>query len=160
MGTTPVYPCSICGLTLPVDRFYPRKDPASKSGISSGCKSCRQMRVRTRYANDPIFRERQRAEGRRYSREGWKWVRYGLTRERYMQLSADGCAACGATENLCIDHDHSCCPAGRSCGQCVRGALCKPCNTAAGYLRDDPDRMMALAIYALTFTNVLAGRGD
>ena len=32
----------------------------------------------------------------------------------------------------CIDHDHSCCPESRSCGQCIRGVICSGCNTMLG----------------------------
>jgi hypothetical protein len=27
-----------------------------------------------------------------------------------------------------IDHDHDCCPGSYTCGKCVRGVLCAPCN--------------------------------
>lgn len=56
------------------------------------------------------------------------------------------CAACGSTADLKVDHDHACCPASRSCGQCVRGYLCHECNTAEGLLKT-PERATALALY-------------
>ncbi|MFB9248541.1 endonuclease domain-containing protein [Sphaerisporangium melleum] len=61
------------------------------------------------------------------------------------------CAACGATSNLKIDHDHTCCPAERSCGRCVRGYLCHECNTAEGLLKT-PERAASLAVYMAKFT--------
>ena len=37
-----------------------------------------------------------------------------------------------------VDHNHKCCPDKTSCGRCIRGLLCRLCNTAIGYLRDSP----------------------
>ena len=49
---------------------------------------------------------------------------------------------------LHVDHDHRCCPkAGKSCGKCVRGLLCRACNTALGLVRDNPGTLRALADY-------------
>lgn len=50
------------------------------------------------------------------------------------------CAVCGtrlsrrsASASPVIDHDHTCCPGGTSCGACIRGVTCQPCNTMVGY---------------------------
>jgi hypothetical protein len=82
-------------------------------------------------------------------------ARYNISAERWHEMCAGGCAVCGALERLCVDHDHSCCPGDTSCGNCVRGVLCGPCNTAEGLLGSDPDRALALAAYILTNRNVL-----
>lgn len=46
-----------------------------------------------------------------------------------------------------IDHDHDCCPGGNSCGSCLRGILCKSCNSGIGYLGDDPQAALRAAKY-------------
>ena len=75
--------------------------------------------------------------------------RYGLTPESYAALlgaHGGGCAICGAMPNaqrFPVDHDHDCCPdAKRSCGKCVRGILCVPCNVALGRLERYRDGFM------------------
>jgi hypothetical protein len=78
--------------------------------------------------------------------------RMGITLKEWEQLSKDGCNICsakpgkGTIRNLHVEHDHKCCPGSKSCGKCVRGAVCNRCNTAIGLyeknkLRDDyPNR--------------------
>lgn len=44
-----------------------------------------------------------------------------------------------------IDHDHDCCPKGKSCANCRRGLTCNRCNRAIGFFDDDPDLMRFVA---------------
>lgn len=78
--------------------------------------------------------------------------RYSLTWERVDFLWATEnrhCynPGCDSTESLHMDHDHSCCNTGRdrfSCGECLRGWLCRACNTALGLLKENPRRIEGL----------------
>ncbi|MET7939618.1 endonuclease VII domain-containing protein [Streptomyces sp. NPDC005302] len=80
---------------------------------------------------------------------------YGITVEQYddmLDAQHGVCAVCGAADpagkELAVDHDHACCPEpAKSCGKCVRGLLCWPCNVGIGHLRDDPKILTAAAAY-------------
>jgi len=37
-------------------------------------------------------------------------------------------------DTITVDHDHSCCPGPRTCGSCIRGLLCRHCNSGLGFL--------------------------
>jgi len=90
---------------------------------------------------------------------GWSrylYVTYGITPERYDALvreQAGLCAICrrppeqGRVKRLVVDHDHRCCPANRSCGECVRGLLCNWCNRLLGMATDDPERLRSAILY-------------
>jgi hypothetical protein len=85
------------------------------------------------------------------------WVgracRYGMTARdlHALYLRQDGrCYLCGdpLPTNLAkavVEHDHSCCGGGTSCGQCVRGIACAPCNRLIAAANDDPDRLRRIA---------------
>lgn len=70
---------------------------------------------------------------------------YGLTPEQYTaiwELQGGKCYTCQRNRASCVDHDHKCCPGKTSCGKCVRGLLCNPCNKGVlGHLRDSVEAL-------------------
>lgn len=67
---------------------------------------------------------------------------YHLTLEALNIMLEKGCAANGYGEcqgGLEIDHDHTCCnKTSKSCGKCVRKALCRKHNLALGRIESNP----------------------
>lgn len=99
-------------------------------------------------------RERTAARERPYdpiARHRWnqtyKLSRYGITSARFAEMlegQGHACAMCEEPfqegQKVCVDHDHACCPDERSsCGRCVRGLLCHPCNTSLGHIERKGD---------------------
>jgi ribosomal protein L15E len=88
---------------------------------------------------------------------GKKWrdqYLYGLSPERRAEMLAEqegNCYLCSEPLDLAesrkihVDHDHSCCRGVRSCGKCIRGLACEPCNKGIGAFGDDPERMRRAA---------------
>lgn len=119
--------CPSCEAWLPVAEYT--KCASTPDGLWKRCRTC------TRAAS--------------------LWSRYGLTLQAYEALLAEqggGCRICSRPPDglysLHVDHDHTCCSARKnSCGKCIRGLLCSPCNTALGLLMDDPARLRAAADY-------------
>jgi hypothetical protein len=80
-------------------------------------------------AANPDKQARYRATGRS--------KQYGMTADaRHAMYQAQGraCYLCRAPieewgRSTHVDHDHSCCPRGGSCGKCIRGLACHDCNT-------------------------------
>lgn len=78
--------------------------------------------------------------------------KYTLAPHLYRDMINAGCMICGEYSRMCIDHDHGCCDrSGRSCGKCVRGALCGNCNNMLGHGRT-PEILRAGAEYLDGFT--------
>lgn len=132
--------CTKCGEFKPEAEFH--KSKATTNGLTSRCAVC--VRINT----------------------AW---RYGLTEERYLSMLNEQrglCACCGepekamfkgATKALSIDHDHDCCPYGKSCGLCVRALLCSGCNSGHG-LTERPDLLRAKADYLEGWRPILIER--
>ena len=77
--------------------------------------------------------------------------KYGISGDQYLEMyAAQGgrCKICDVHESkldkrLHIDHDHACCPGAYDiCGKCVRGLICKKCNTSISYFEEDPQRLI------------------
>lgn len=92
-------------------------------------------------------------------RYAWSLVRqYGMTpeqRDAMAERQGHKCALCGRPESpdrrLHVDHDHACCPSpGMSCGKCVRGLICRPCNNALGLLGDNVEAAQRMVAYLRT----------
>jgi len=70
------------------------------------------------------------------------WRAYGLSDEDFGAMYRDQggrCAICEDETRLNVDHDHE---TGK-----VRGLLCRRCNVALGFLRDDPELADLAAAY-------------
>lgn len=77
----------------------------------------------------------------------------GITPEQFMMKyrGQNGrCKVCKVEvipDEMHIDHDHTCCPAAKSCGECVRDLLCGHCNKMLAFARDNAAILMAGAGY-------------
>lgn len=129
--------CNRCQLKSPED-FY--TDSRLSTGLMSSCKLCLSEQKKSDYrANPSIYHSRNLR-------------RYHMTLDEYdarLEEQGGGCAACGTTDpgrrRFLVDHDHACCPAGASCGECIRGLLCNGCNTALGVLENEEKVAMLMA---------------
>ena len=80
----------------------------------------------------------------------WSW-KYGIPQSAIAEMLENAqCSnqACNATNDLVMDHDHSCCRGNtKTCGKCNRGFLCRRCNTALGMLQDNPELIRGLLVH-------------
>jgi hypothetical protein len=89
---------------------------------------------------------------------------YGISAQQYaalLEFQGGRCAICrratGARKRLAVDHDHSCCRGPSSCGRCVRGLVCGPCNDVLAHFRDDPHTFAVGAGYLQCWPSRSAG---
>lgn len=111
-------------------------------------------REKKREANKRYY-ERAKASGKisKDNSERNRFRKHGITKEIFESLvkaQGDCCAICekpGTWKDLVVDHDHLCCDSQFSCGKCVRGALCRTCNTILGLLKEDENKIMSVLSY-------------
>jgi hypothetical protein len=129
-------------------RWMPRRKThcARGAGHGGGCATPEAMaRARERWtvrAQSAPHAERVSPDAKRRWNQAHRLARYGLTPERFaalMEAQGNACAMCHEPfengQQVCIDHDHACCPYEKvSCGRCVRGLLHPRCNTALGII--------------------------
>ena len=66
---------------------------------------------------------------------------------KFLQEQDFECAVCGFDftgkhgKRIVLDHDHSCCPGGKVCENCARGAICHECNAMLGFARDSIENL-------------------
>lgn len=135
--------CPGCEQWLPEFEFDPGHGRID--GLTGTCKTCTPRRP-SAPASPNMPKHRQEA-----------WRALGLS---------DGsgrCAICDkdvSGKSAHIDHDHRCCPSGKSCKKCVRGLLCQGCNQGLGMFQDDIERMSAGINYLRNWELSQRGRLD
>lgn len=148
--------CTRCSEPKPETNFGWSTGKKTRAGQ---CRDCRnEYKRQWEQKNLDRVRSRQRqwvadnpSKVEAASRKHLMEKRYGISCERYAEMLAvqkGVCAICNEVpdnHSLAVDHDHACCSGKTSCGSCVRGLLCRTCNSAIGFFRDDA-AMLARAI--------------
>jgi hypothetical protein len=127
MAASTAKTCAACHVDKPLDEFYDHK--SWSDGKYPYCAHC--------------------------SRLGMRGHKHGTTRDHLlamMERQGGRCAICLCDisawgRDVHIDHDHACCPTAGSCGECIRGLLCRKCNYIVGHSGDNPQLLVAAAEY-------------
>ena len=158
--------CSKCGEEKSLNDFY--KDKAFKDGYRSICAECdtkkakkwnssnkeahagHERKHRTNNKNDV------KANKARYVKKNPKNVKesqlkfnYGITLAEFDNMALqqnNSCAICEKLSSelivgLCVDHDHK--------TNKIRALLCSPCNSALGFIKDNPKIAIKMAEYLI-----------
>lgn len=141
--------CEKCGVEK-----TPVRSKAGKPGSGYRCRPCWAAYMRA-FNQRPEMVEKRKARDKAYHRANRESRRadqlrtsFGITKADYdalLSAQGGGCATCGITQNtqgkanLSVDHCHD--------SGVVRGLLCNSCNLAIGLVKDDPERLRAMARY-------------
>lgn len=153
-------PCVVCGQTVPRGGGRRKHCSGACQALDSAHRGQRPTELVCDFCSKAFTLTRDRTG--RMQRVDTKWCpdcgrdspevarfrRYKVTKQQYDEAMARGCELCGALKPLHVDHDHACCPANKySCGACVRGFICGPCNRGLGLFFDNADALDRAAAY-------------
>lgn len=152
--------CRVCGVEKPLTDF-PR-DVRKSLGHTYRCKTCgnayhAQWRAKNPDKRDRYYVQRNERRRGRIGRDAQLRQNFGITIEDYermLQQQGGVCIICQDPErtrnkSLAVDHDRRCCPGRKSCGKCLRGLLCQPCNQALGMFFDDVEVLERAIAYLM-----------
>jgi hypothetical protein len=107
-------------------------------------------RKRWRDKNPGYHEDYQRDQGLEWRRRVYQRCVHGRDIDKWFAEAWDAqdgcCYLCGDPLNKMpqapqqgphIEHDHTCCPSGRSCTVCRRGLSCRRCNSVIAFVGDD-----------------------
>lgn len=137
--------CTACGAVKQPSEFN-RRSYKGVSTLTPRCRECNIAKTRRWEKDNPAKSAIQRRN--RTMRD------HGISQDEYVDLLISQCGVCAicytqSAVPLVIDHDHACCPDTYSCGKCIRGLLCGPCNVGLGAFRDDPTAILSAASYII-----------
>ena len=132
--------CSRCQDYKPREEFG-RLGTKGKQAYCRDCRSAYYQENKQRWRKSDLYR------------------RYKISLDYFEELlfaQGGACAVCGTGEpggrgSFSVDHDHACCPGGKSCGECVRGLLCHHCNLMLGSARDSVTTLYSAIEYLHTY---------
>lgn len=147
--------CPRCSETKPITDFIHMEKGKRRHPNCSSCRSEHNKKWRhENVTRMKEYRAARRAEDPDYYRKQNLRHFFKLSVEEFdAMLAAQGgvCAACGTDDpgqrNWAVDHNHSCCPGRKSCGNCLRGILCAKCNLTLGQVNDDPAVLQSMIDY-------------
>jgi len=136
--------CTKCERIKCLEEF--NKHNLGRKGRMSWCKVCWSAYAK-QYNSTEEAKEKRKAykntePGRQADRRSRVVRAYGqeaLLLDAKRSLPGAACKACGSNKLLRIDHCHA--------SNKVRDILCHNCNVVLGLVRDDSDRLRALAAY-------------
>lgn len=132
------------------------------SATASYCTDCKNAYERAWAKNNPErcaeYKRRSIAKAAASDPDFYRKLtlrKFRMSLGEYERLLADQggrCAICridspGGRGAWHVDHDRSCCPSAKSCGECVRGLLCTNCNLMLGHAKDEPTVLVAALNY-------------